>query len=512
LCTVIGGRVKCDCHPGYVRSPDNPRVCIAIGEIRILYVDNGQLYGRYLKETSPSRMLQIKINPNDLTEQVRWTHIHISHSRLNSLDRTLWSEMGDFDYSLKPSSDGSTQLSVIFAHNGEWSGLFGISARSNAESKMGSGMLALSSLWTLFVHGSSTSPRIIPHSFTIAFDWVHDLVYWTNGALRTIGVIDRKRGWRKTLAELPASSQPLGIVVDPRFGRLYWVNRGRTMAIEVMDMDGQNRRPLVTGNLVSPGSLSLDYERNELYWTDGRRGVVEAYDLRKRERRMVIQSNKYYPAWVAVFEDWVYWTDRKVKSLMRANKFTGSNVQNLFHLDNPLSFRIQHDLLRPNWVDRCAQNVCEHLCLPVPFRLTHNYSAPYACACADDWVAVEHKPNRCIRLSNNTQEKNHSTLNTDETFRQLRIKSSSPNGDIEEKSAPSTALIVLFIVVFASCSLGLSMACLGHYTYHKYVQGSVMERVVNGSIGSVELNRKTNSVNLLDVPEEAMLSQTNCNV
>ncbi|KAA3678483.1 uncharacterized protein DEA37_0008695 [Paragonimus westermani] len=420
LCTVIGDRVKCDCHPGYIRSPDNPRVCIAIGEIRILYVNNGQLYGRDLKGASPSRMLQIKINPHNLTEQIRWTHTHSSHSRLNSVDRMLWSEMGDFDYSLKPSSDGSTQLSVIFAHNSEWSGLFGISARSNAESKSGSGMLALNSLWTLFVHGSNASPRIITHSFTIAFDWVHDLVYWTNGALRTIGVIDRKRGWRKTLAELPASSQPLGIVVDPRFGRLYWVNRGRTMAIEVMDMDGQNRRPLVTGNLVSPGSLSLDYERNELYWTDGRRGVVEAYDLRKRERRMVIQSNKYYPAWVAVFEDWVYWTDRKVKSLMRANKFT------------------------------------------------------------------------------------------DEAFRQLRINTASADGDIEEKRAPSSALIVL-IVVFASCSLGLSMACLGHYTYHKYVQGSVMERVVNGSMGSVELNRKTNSVDLLDVPEQDMLSQTNCN-
>ncbi|KAF6777130.1 hypothetical protein AHF37_05637 [Paragonimus kellicotti] len=242
LCTVIGGRVKCDCHSGYIRSPDNPRVCIAIGEIRILYVDNGQLYGRDLKDTGPSRMLQIKIDPNDLTEQIRWAHTHISHSRSNSLNRMLWSGMGDFDYSLKPSSDGSTQLSFIFAHNGEWSGLFDISTRSTAEPKLGSGMLVLNSLWTLFTHGSNTSPQIIPHSFTIAFDWVHDLVYWTNGALRTIGVIDRKRGWRKTLAELPASSQPLGIVVDPRFGRFYWVNRGRTMTIEVMDMDGQVRQ------------------------------------------------------------------------------------------------------------------------------------------------------------------------------------------------------------------------------------------------------------------------------
>ncbi|KAF6768215.1 hypothetical protein AHF37_05575, partial [Paragonimus kellicotti] len=184
-----------------------------------------------------------------------------------------------------------------------------------------------------------------------------------------------------------------------------------------------------------------------------------------------------------------------------------SNVQNLFHLDNPLSFRIQHDLLRPTWVNRCAQNVCEQLCLPVPFRLTHNYSAPYACACADDWVAVEHKPNRCIRLSNNTQEKNHK-----ETFRRLRIKPSSANGDMEEKRSPSSALILLLIVVFASCSLGLSMACLGHYTYYKYVHGSAMERGANSSMGFVELNRKTSSVDLLDVPEQAILNQINYNI
>ncbi|VEL10046.1 unnamed protein product [Protopolystoma xenopodis] len=85
----------------------------------------------------------------------------------------------------------------------------------------------------------------------------------------------------------------------------------------------ENRQVLVSGDLKSPYGLSLDFVNNELYWADGQCGCIEAFHLVTKRRRRVVHSPEYYPYWVAVFEEWVYWSDRKMKAILKANKRTG---------------------------------------------------------------------------------------------------------------------------------------------------------------------------------------------
>ncbi|CAI2737853.1 unnamed protein product, partial [Dicrocoelium dendriticum] len=164
----------------------------------------------------------------------------------------------------------------------------------------------------------------------------------------------------------------------------------------------KNRRSLVQSNLSSPTSLALDFIRNELFWTDGERGSVEAYHLRTRHRRTVLQSDSLHPVDIAVFEDWVYWTDRKKNHYMRANKFNGRYVEPMFNISSPHIFRLQHDLLRPPFTDRCPGYMCEQLCIPVPLRSYPAYTLPYECACADGWEVNRTDAHRCV--GNNTEE------------------------------------------------------------------------------------------------------------
>ena len=52
-----------------------------------------------------------------------------------------------------------------------------------------------------------------------------------------------------------------------------------------------------------------------------------------------------HPFGISVFEDFVYWTDWKTRSVVRANKFTGSNVKPISNnFQQPMSIASFHPL------------------------------------------------------------------------------------------------------------------------------------------------------------------------
>ncbi|UYV74687.1 LRP4 [Cordylochernes scorpioides] len=85
-----------------------------------------------------------------------------------------------------------------------------------------------------------------------------------------------------------------------------------------------------------------------------------------------------HPFSLAVFEDVLYWTDWRNKSIQSANKWTGTeqNVTSIragLHL--PMDVKVVHPLRQPPAPDPCLNN-CSHLCLP---------SSPtsFTCHCPD---------------------------------------------------------------------------------------------------------------------------------
>ncbi|CAL8084824.1 unnamed protein product [Calicophoron daubneyi] len=523
VCEMINNRVKCSCESGYAIVPGSPRSCVAIGEMSILYAAEGHLYQRSLGHSESRKYLEIKesdgISSTVVTAPVANWKLSADSEESDKdpklENKVWWAGLSDFEYDFRRGLDSiddgeDNHFDLILAHSGTWPGLFtlhrhGSKPRSSQartfEKPATSTQYRLRPLVATAFASPNLGQKSLISPLAVAYDWVHGLVYWTNGTARLISVVDTKGRWPRTLVQLPPASQPLGIAVDPRFAKVYWVNRGRNPVIEVMDMDGQGRRQLVSHNMSSPYNLAIDYTRNELYWADGQRGSIEAFSLTTHIRRTVIVSSNLYPVWVGVFEDWVYWTDRKVGALLRANKFTGSRIQLLFNVHSPLSFRIRHGLLRPVWVNRCDRHSCEQLCLPIPLRFYPNYSLPYRCECADGWVVDIQNQTHCIPLPNTTNAVrpilaaaywNRWAAAINRTAMVVN-HTKTGNQDREQKHG----LIFTFVAaaLLFSCVVGMLVSCCLHYNYQRHVQNMFERgRPAGPDAYTFKIDRSANSV------------------
>ena len=64
--------------------------------------------------------------------------------------------------------------------------------------------------------------------------------------------------------------------------------------------------------------------------------------------RHIIANELPHPFGVAIFGEWAYWTDWNIKSVLKANKFTGDNMTAVYHSTHRPSFiSVIHPLKQP---------------------------------------------------------------------------------------------------------------------------------------------------------------------
>ncbi|TGZ75011.1 hypothetical protein CRM22_000639 [Opisthorchis felineus] len=523
LCEVIGRQVKCSCNPGYFGLPESPQICVAIGDVSVLYLEEGQLHRRNFREShSTVYRLWADVEGNEDTGQLVMNEQKMDDKEKLSPRPTSDPEwhpiLQSFDYALKPGSETANQLILVLRSTGTGSGLF--ATRTNSGSDESLAQLPGSTMYwfdTLLLF--SSPPVADQRNFSVAYDWVHDLVYWADASTGNLGVVNRKYGWKRTLLQMPQNRKPSNLVCDPRFGRLYYITRGTYYSIETVDADGQNVKPVIGTNLSAPAALTMDYLEHELYWIDINRGVIEAYNLRTQTRRMVLGLNtsQHRPVWIDVFEDWVYWSDAQLGSLMRANKRTGAGIQALFNIARPSAFRIEHELLRAPLVNRCLGNTCQQLCLPVPLRSYPNYSAPYQCACDDQWSLKPGSSDTCVSQANHTRTSRQGNVSPFWKMRaeayhgrvlQVKATATSVGGEPRTDSHGFSPLFILVAAMLGACLFGMSLSCLGHYTYRAHVQRRLRKRDPAQFMGNEKLTQEaTNDVNNTEEQLQLMRNQ-----
>lgn len=67
---------------------------------------------------------------------------------------------------------------------------------------------------------------------------------------------------------------------------MYWTDTGKPPKIERSGMDGSARTIIVERNLTWPNCLSLDIERQRLYWTDAGTRTIEVCDYNGKNRQV----------------------------------------------------------------------------------------------------------------------------------------------------------------------------------------------------------------------------------
>ncbi|CAG5865572.1 unnamed protein product [Menidia menidia] len=221
----------------------------------------------------------------------------------------------------------------------------------------------------------------------LALDWMSQNLYYTNPATQSIEVLKLSGDvqYRKTLitnnGSATGAGSPVGIAVDPARGKLYWTDQGTESGIPAKvasaDMDGLNPVNLFTNNLDHIEFLTVDIQERKLYWVVTSTGKIERGDV-DGSNRITLVTGLSHPWGVAIYQNYLYFTDRDFEVIERVDKSTGANKVVL--RDNVSGLRV----LKVHFRDRsagtsngCSDNmgVCEQLCLPSPQRL-------FTCACA----------------------------------------------------------------------------------------------------------------------------------
>ncbi|XP_064419902.1 low-density lipoprotein receptor-related protein 1B [Latimeria chalumnae] len=220
----------------------------------------------------------------------------------------------------------------------------------------------------------------------LAVDWIGKNLYWSDTEKRTFEV-SKLNGLYPTVLKSTGLKNPKDLALDPSTGYLYWIDCCEYPYIGRIGMDGTNSSVVIEMMIFRPIALTIDYVNSRLYWAD--ENHIEFASMDGSNRHKV--PNQDIPGVIALtlFEDYIYWTDGKMKSLTRAHKNSGTDRMSLINSWHAMTdVQVYHSYRQPD-VPRhlCKTNNggCSHLCLLSP-------GGRYTCACPTNfYLAADNK-------------------------------------------------------------------------------------------------------------------------
>ena len=167
----------------------------------------------------------------------------------------------------------------------------------------------------------------------VAFDALHNTIYWTSSNLALGGQIHRANadGTSPTIiASLGPLANPRGIAVDGLGGHLYWADYDQN-AIYSSDLNGLGTAPVVPFGLITPWGLALDPTTTQLFVTEYATGRIRKYVI-PGGPLVTVLSGLANPTYLAIDPGTarMFWTEAGVgaQKVQRAN-LDGSSLTNL---------------------------------------------------------------------------------------------------------------------------------------------------------------------------------------
>ncbi|CAG5119992.1 unnamed protein product, partial [Candidula unifasciata] len=190
--------------------------------------------------------------------------------------------------------------------------------------------------------------------------------------------------------------KPRAIALHYDKGYMFWTDWGDNARIERADMDGKNRKVIISDAIVWPNGLTIDRPTNRIIWADARTELIECSDLSGHARRKLV-TKVQHPYGLTVAGNFIYWTDWQGSSIHGANK---NLVSDVIHIRDNLPgimdiHAVQIDGVEIH-VNRCGKNNggCSHLCLPNP-RGT-SCACPTGILLKEDGKTCHHAPSKYL--------------------------------------------------------------------------------------------------------------------
>uniref|UniRef100_A0A914GSI0 Low-density lipoprotein receptor-related protein n=1 Tax=Globodera rostochiensis TaxID=31243 RepID=A0A914GSI0_GLORO len=237
----------------------------------------------------------------------------------------------------------------------------------------------------------------------LAVDWITKNVYVIESGSRRIDVVNYD-GDKRTVLLADALTLPLDIALDPLRGDMFFSNQLR---LETSHMDGTNRRVLIESHTHQVSGVVVDIAAKRVYWSDPKVDRVESIDYSGNDRRQIVTGRDFapHPFGLAMFDQFLYWTDWTRLGIMRAEKF-GALSEVIWSMKDsnvfPMGIAAYHPLAQPGpkqsecfqqTIDNpCAKSDCEGMCLLSKDSV--GFGVGFRCACPIGQKLVDGK--RCV--------------------------------------------------------------------------------------------------------------------
>ena len=162
----------------------------------------------------------------------------------------------------------------------------------------------------------------------LAFDALQNYLFWTSTSDSTVKRVNiNSLDSTDLVVQLSKEDKPRGIDLDTCSGMVYWTNWNRkNPAIQRAYYSGYNKTSIISSNIHMPNGLALDRAERKLYWADARLDKIEVCNMDGTNCQILVKSAAEHPFDLAVYDEFLFFTDWVLQAVVRINKLTGNLI------------------------------------------------------------------------------------------------------------------------------------------------------------------------------------------
>uniref|UniRef100_A0A674B2L0 LDL receptor related protein 1 n=1 Tax=Salmo trutta TaxID=8032 RepID=A0A674B2L0_SALTR len=167
-----------------------------------------------------------------------------------------------------------------------------------------------------------------------------DTLYWTSYTTSTITrhTVNQSRwgAWdRDTVVTMSGDDHPRAFVLDECQDLMFWTNwNEQSPSIMRATLSGNNVLVIIGSDIRTPNGLAIDHRAEKLYFSDATLDKIERCEYDGSRRYVVLKNEPVHPFGLAVYGDYIFWTDWVRRAVLRADKYVGGDMK-LLRADIP---------------------------------------------------------------------------------------------------------------------------------------------------------------------------------
>uniref|UniRef100_A0A803TQP0 LDL receptor related protein 1B n=1 Tax=Anolis carolinensis TaxID=28377 RepID=A0A803TQP0_ANOCA len=231
----------------------------------------------------------------------------------------------------------------------------------------------------------------------LAYHRAWDALYWTSSTTSSITrhTVDQKRRGafnREAVITMSEDDHPHVLALDECQNLMFWTNwNEHHPSIMRATLYGKNAQVIISTDILTPNGLAIDHSAEKLYFSDGSLGKIERCEYDGSHRNVIVRSGPGTFLSLAVYDDWIFWTDWVRRAILRSNKYTGGDTK-ILRSDiphQPMGIIAVANDTNSCELSPCAQmnGGCHDLCLLTPDGRVN-------CSCRGDRILID--DNRCV--------------------------------------------------------------------------------------------------------------------